>query len=173
MPDVSHKWSCSTLWPKWNSNNGTYSLTPFTNKSQHEFAKELIAYWVSFVRSGDPNTYSLPGSPYWPAWEIKNPITQNTDSAITNGKRMVLRQGRTAADIHSDSYSQNILSRQYASGSVVEEEPVTEFQRCRTISGMADRLHIWSPGQLHVRIWDHVGPWTSTESMNCFVIFGY
>lgn len=35
------------------------------NDSQQGFASELIAYWLSFVRSFDPNTFKLDKSPYW------------------------------------------------------------------------------------------------------------
>lgn len=30
-----------------------------------DFASELIAYWLSFVRKGDPNAHKLSRSPIW------------------------------------------------------------------------------------------------------------
>ncbi|KDR78647.1 hypothetical protein GALMADRAFT_223905 [Galerina marginata CBS 339.88] len=43
--------------------NGTTfnALSP----AESSFAEELIAYWLSFVRSGDPNTFKLSRSPVW------------------------------------------------------------------------------------------------------------
>ncbi|KAF9460346.1 alpha beta-hydrolase [Collybia nuda] len=44
--------------------NGTVSFTGLT-PTESSFASELIAYWLSFVRSGNPNTYKLARSPVW------------------------------------------------------------------------------------------------------------
>ncbi|KAJ7165538.1 alpha/beta-hydrolase [Mycena crocata] len=44
--------------------NGTGTFTPMT-PTETAFAEELIAYWLSFVRSGDPNTFKLARSPRW------------------------------------------------------------------------------------------------------------
>ncbi|KAJ8521512.1 hypothetical protein ONZ45_g1814 [Pleurotus djamor] len=35
------------------------------NEVETAFSKELIAYFLSFVRTGNPNTYKLPRSPIW------------------------------------------------------------------------------------------------------------
>ena len=60
--------------------NGTFTFTPLT-PSQQAFASELIAYWLSFVRTGNPNTYKLDRSPAWPAY------------SISGAARMVLTEG--------------------------------------------------------------------------------
>jgi hypothetical protein len=46
------------------------------------FASELIAYWLSFVRAGDPSTHRLARSPAWPAY-----------APAAGVHRMVLTQG--------------------------------------------------------------------------------
>jgi carboxylesterase type B len=104
-------------------NNGTYALTPFTTASQKSFAKELIAYWLSFVRSGDPNTYALPGSPKWPTW----------DNAKYLGRRMVLKQGGT---VELDEGGVR-----YVSGSKVEIVDGAEVTRCKEVNKLASRFH--------------------------------
>ena len=70
-------------------------------RTEQEFAKELIAYWLSFVRSGDPNTFKLPQSPTWHQYEA------------SNRARIVLQQGTPTL-----------------SGSYVETEANAERARC-------------------------------------------
>ncbi|KAI0364239.1 alpha/beta-hydrolase [Pilatotrama ljubarskyi] len=73
------------------------------------FASELIAYWLSFVRSGNPNTYKLARSPEWPLY--------------TPGRRerIVLQEGAST----------------HVSGSTTEEEPVQESRRCAFVASKA------------------------------------
>ncbi|KAG8907523.1 hypothetical protein FRC00_011766 [Tulasnella sp. 408] len=47
--------------------NGTVVFDPF-NPSEAAFAEELIAYWLSFVETGDPNSSKLDRSPQWPEY---------------------------------------------------------------------------------------------------------
>ncbi|KAG8954930.1 hypothetical protein FRC04_010414 [Tulasnella sp. 424] len=47
--------------------NGTTVFDPFT-ENEAAFAKELIAYWLSFVETGDPNLNKLESSPQWPEY---------------------------------------------------------------------------------------------------------
>ncbi|KAJ7646042.1 Carboxylesterase [Mycena polygramma] len=83
--------------------NGTGVFTPMT-PVENAFAEELIAYWLSFVRSGNPNTFKLSRSPVW---------TPYTDGAKS---RIVLQQDPL-----------NITTQ---SGSFLETESVLEGQRC-------------------------------------------
>jgi hypothetical protein len=39
------------------------------NASEKAFAAELIAYWLSFVRAFDPNTFKLDKSPTWESYQ--------------------------------------------------------------------------------------------------------
>ncbi|KAF9224779.1 alpha/beta-hydrolase [Gyrodon lividus] len=96
-------------WMMFNgSNTGFNGTTTFTFQTPAElaFASELIAYWLSFVRSGNPNTYKLDMSP---AWERYTP---------TNKVRMVLMQ---------DFQNQNLMT---VSRSYMEEQPTGEGSRC-------------------------------------------
>lgn len=108
--------------------NGTYAFTPFNSTSQSTFAKELLAYWVSFVRSGDPNVHRLEGSPIWPKWE--NGYVGGS-SASPKGKRMVLKEGSTTG-----------YRGKYQSGSRAEQEPAKELSRCHAVDALAPNLHI-------------------------------
>ncbi|KAI0795489.1 alpha/beta-hydrolase [Abortiporus biennis] len=81
--------------------NGTTTFTPMT-PVQRAFAEELIAYWLSFVRSGNPNTFKLARSPTWPGYDANEKL------------RVVLQQGPDPT----------------SSGSQIETEPNLESQRC-------------------------------------------
>ncbi|CCM02303.1 uncharacterized protein FIBRA_04393 [Fibroporia radiculosa] len=83
--------------------NGTTTFTPQT-PAELAFASELIAYWLSFVRSGNPNTYKLDMSPTWEQYAETVPI------------RMVLMQN-----------PQNLTN---VSGSYMERQPDLETVRC-------------------------------------------
>ncbi|KAH7928332.1 alpha/beta-hydrolase [Leucogyrophana mollusca] len=84
--------------------NGTTTFTPQT-PIELAFASELIAYWLSFVRSGDPNTYKLDMSPTWEPYTPASKV------------RIVLQQN-----------VQNITTE---SGSYMEEQPAPETERCQ------------------------------------------
>ena len=81
--------------------------------SEDAFAEELIAYWLSFVRSGDPNNFKLQRSPVWPAYTLDNKM------------RVVLQEPR-----------ENDTS---ISGSYVEGEPLVERERCEFVASKAWR----------------------------------
>jgi len=87
--------------------NGTTTFSPMT-PIQTAFAQELIAYWLSFVRSGDPNTFKLARSPGWTGY-----------SEATKLSRVVLQQGAVVSQ----------------SGSFVEGEPSLESKRCVFVAG--------------------------------------
>jgi len=52
--------------------NGTATYQTQTPAEQ-AFAEETIAYWLSFVRSGDPSKYKLSRSPSWPKYTTSSP----------------------------------------------------------------------------------------------------
>ncbi|KAF7350824.1 Aldolase-II domain-containing protein [Mycena sanguinolenta] len=87
--------------------NGSGVFTPMT-PVETAFAEELIAYWLSFVRSGDPNTFKLARSPLWPQF------------TTSNKARIVLQQDQ-----------QNITTQ---SGIFSETQPALEGQRCSFIA---------------------------------------
>ncbi|KII91820.1 hypothetical protein PLICRDRAFT_105475 [Plicaturopsis crispa FD-325 SS-3] len=90
--------------------NGTTTFTPL-NSTEQAFAQELVAYWLSFVRAGDPNVHKLARSPAWA------PYTSATKS------RIVLQQ----ADADESG-----------SGSYVELEPPAESRRCAFVASLVE-----------------------------------
>ncbi|KAF9460345.1 Alpha/Beta hydrolase protein [Collybia nuda] len=86
--------------------NGSATFTPL-KPVEASFASELIAYWLSFVRAGNPNTFKLPRSPIWPSY------------SVTNRNRIVLQQDLAGTTTHS--------------GSILEREVDPETQRCTVI----------------------------------------
>lgn len=88
--------------------NGTTVFTGL-NAVETAFSEELIAYWLSFVRSGDPNTFKLARSPFWPKYN--------------GGLRPVLQQDPNNSTTHS--------------GIFVEKEPADETKRCEFVLSKA------------------------------------
>lgn len=80
------------------------TMTP----SENAFAAELIAYWLSFVRTGDPNTFKLERAPTWPTY------------STAQSQRMVLTEGTVET-----------------SGSSVEAIPEKEQSRCAFVASKA------------------------------------
>lgn len=76
--------------------------------SEDAFAEELIAYWLSFVRSGNPNTHKLARSPAWPAYKA------------STAQRVVLTEGSAIK-----------------SGSTIETIPSAEVKRCAFVVSKA------------------------------------
>ncbi|KAK0494032.1 alpha/beta-hydrolase [Armillaria luteobubalina] len=89
--------------------NGTTTFSPMTAEEK-AFAEELIAYWLSFVRAKNPNTFKLKRSPVW------NGYTADSKDQI------VLQQNTTTA-----------------SGSFVELEPQKNGDRCRFVASKAEK----------------------------------
>ncbi|KAF9522501.1 alpha/beta-hydrolase [Crepidotus variabilis] len=89
--------------------NGSTTFQP-QSAANEAFAEELIAYWLSFVRSGDPNTFKLSHSPKWEIYK-------------SNTERIVLQQPEDGSVATSGSY--------------VEEEG-QDIQRCQIVERQAD-----------------------------------
>lgn len=79
---------------------GTAHYADFT-PSEDAFFDEFSSYWLSFVRSYNPNTYKLPRSPEWPTY------------TANNRTRVVLSEGTVNE-----------------SGSTVEQEEMSQTVRC-------------------------------------------
>jgi len=90
--------------------NGSTTFTKMT-PTEDAFAAELIAYWLSFVRSGDPNQYKLSRSPEWPQYK--------------GTSRIVLRQGPGTTTTVSSSF--------------VEKEPETDKTRCALVASQVEQ----------------------------------
>ena len=93
--------------------NGSTVFQPQSNKDK-AFAAELIAYWLSFVRAGNPNTFKLDRSPEWPAYSAGPPGTR---------QRITLEEP-AGADLA-------------VSGSAAEPEPELEAKRCAFVESKA------------------------------------
>ncbi|KAK0186160.1 alpha/beta-hydrolase [Armillaria mellea] len=82
------------------------SLTP----EQTAFSEELIAYWLSFVRAQDPNTFKLQRSPVWDHFSVEEK------------RQIVLQQNTTKT-----------------SGSFVELADEKEVVRCQFVAGKVEK----------------------------------
>ena len=96
-------------WMFRGTNMGLDGTTTFTNMtaSEEAFVEELIAYWLSFVRTHDPNTFKLERSPLWPQYTASSP-------------NIIVLQRPTGADANSTTVS----------GSVIEKQDDAETRRC-------------------------------------------
>jgi hypothetical protein len=94
--------------------NGSATFSQMT-PTENAFAAELIAYWLSFVRSGDPNQYRLSRSPEWPMYKSTS--------------RIVLQQGPLAG----------FTTTTTVSGSFVEGEPEPDKTRCALVASQVGR----------------------------------
>ncbi|KAH6909244.1 EstA protein [Coprinopsis sp. MPI-PUGE-AT-0042] len=107
-------WHASENWMMFKGSNtgvnGTATFTDFS-PAEDKFSKELIAYWLSFVRTGNPNAHRQPGSPVWPTY------------TLGNRARIVLQQAPDGAQ----------------SGSSVEKETEREVERCKLVVSQVDR----------------------------------
>lgn len=64
---VSHTVETSAIWGPENVNGGAPASYSTTNSATVPVAQ---AYWTSFIRSFNPNTHRLPGTPEWGAWTL-------------------------------------------------------------------------------------------------------
>ncbi|KAI0753315.1 alpha/beta-hydrolase [Daedaleopsis nitida] len=92
--------------------NGTTTFQPQSDLDR-AFAAELIAYWLSFVRAGDPNTFKLARSPVWPAY-------------TAHSQQRIALQEPAGTDTS-------------VSGSTAETEPALESSRCAFVASKAIR----------------------------------
>ena len=92
----------------------TNGSTTFVGLDEVEtaFSEELIGYWLSFVRSGDPNTFKLDRSPEWPDFSTNS--------------RTVLQQDPGNSTTQSGMY--------------VEEEPTSEVNRCAFVASKFEHM---------------------------------
>ena len=82
--------------------------------SEEAFAKELIAYWLPFVRTHDPNAFKLERSPLWPQY------------SASTAPNIIVLQRPAGADANST----------IVSGSIVEKQDDAETQRCDFVASI-------------------------------------
>lgn len=97
------------------STNGTKAFSP-QNPVETAFSHELIAYWVSFARSLDPNAHKLDRAPVWPSYSAEK------------RNRIVLNEAPAGSDYHA------------VSGSHIEVESETDANRCSLIASMVEEM---------------------------------
>lgn len=82
------------------------------NSTETAFASELIAYWLSFVRAGNPNSFKLARSPEWPSY------------STSDRQRIVLTEGPDQMNNETE----------FTSGSTTEVEGRAETEQCEFIA---------------------------------------
>ncbi|KAG7444734.1 alpha/beta-hydrolase [Guyanagaster necrorhizus] len=94
------------------SNTGYNGSATFSSMTPEEtaFSQELIAYWLSFVRAEDPNTFKLKRSPVWDRF------------SLGEKKQIVLQQNTTTM-----------------SGSFIELADEKEVARCQFVASKAEK----------------------------------
>ncbi|KXN83802.1 Acetylcholinesterase [Leucoagaricus sp. SymC.cos] len=95
--------------------NGTTGFLTL-NPSEIAFSEELIAYWLSFVRTQDPNTHKLARAPAWSSYSVEK------------RNRIVLNEAPEGADINT------------VSGSHAEIESQEEADRCSLIASLVGEM---------------------------------
>ncbi|KAK0222835.1 alpha/beta-hydrolase [Armillaria nabsnona] len=94
------------------SNTGYNGSATFSSMTPEEtaFSEELIAYWLSFVRAKDPNTFKLERSPVWDRF------------SLDEKRQVVLQQNSTTM-----------------SGSFVELADAKEVTRCQFVASEVEK----------------------------------
>lgn len=69
---VSHTIEVNAIWGPENTNGGA-PPSYYPGQSNYPIVAVVEAYWTSFIRTSNPNTYRLPGSPTWEQWTSSKP----------------------------------------------------------------------------------------------------
>lgn len=117
----------SELYSVWGNNNtdggdpGCIKLNstdPLSCATGSEIAQ---AYWISFVRSLNPNTFRLAGTPEWAAWTFEQPNRIVLDNAAASMEQM----GAAAGEVP------------------IGEPPMTQRQRCLSLTtNLSKRINL-------------------------------
>lgn len=68
---VSHTIEVNAIWGP-NNTNGGAPASYYQGGVNYPIVPVVQAYWTSFIRSYNPNTYRLPGTPEWEEWTTSN-----------------------------------------------------------------------------------------------------
>ncbi|KAK2601475.1 hypothetical protein N8I77_010923 [Diaporthe amygdali] len=117
----------SELYSVWGNNNtdggdpGCIKLNSTDPLSCATGAEIAQAYWISFVRSLNPNTFRLAGTPEWTAWTIAQPNRIVLDNAAASMEMMGAAAGEVA----------------------IGEPPMNQRQRCLSLTtNLAKRINL-------------------------------
>jgi acetylcholinesterase len=78
--------SQSSHWPSYNPGGINANVVPL-----------VMDYWISFIRSLDPNTYREPGSPYWENW-VSSSSSSSSPIPSLEAKRLRIQTNETAME---------------------------------------------------------------------------
>lgn len=117
----------SELYSVWGNNNtdggdpGCIKLNSTDPLSCATGAEIAQAYWISFVRSLDPNTFRLAGTPEWTAWTVAEPNRIVLDNAAASMEKM----GAAAGEVP------------------IGEPPMSQRQRCLSLTtNLSKRINL-------------------------------
>ncbi|KAF2813991.1 putative triacylglycerol lipase [Mytilinidion resinicola] len=85
---VKHTVEVNAIWGPENVNGGA---PPSYSTTNAPIVPVVQAYWTSFVRSFNPNTYRLPGTPKWEEW------------TLDGYQRLKFKPGETAMEVVPDN----------------------------------------------------------------------
>ena len=81
---MPHTVEVNAIWGPENVNGGA-PKSYYPNKTNAGIVPVVQGYWTSFIKSYNPNTYSLPGTPTWEEWTANG---QNWLVFQTNNTKM-------------------------------------------------------------------------------------
>lgn len=117
----------SELYSVWGNNNtdggdpGCIKLNATDPLSCSTGAEIAQAYWISFVRDLNPNTFRLAGTPEWAAWTVAEPNRIVLDNAAASMEKM----GAAAGEVP------------------IGEPPMNQRQRCLSLTtNLAKRINL-------------------------------
>lgn len=117
----------SELYSVWGNNNtdggdpGCIKLNATDPLSCATGAEIAQAYWISFVRSLNPNTFRLAGTPEWTPWTVEDPNRIALDNAAASMEKM----GAAAGEVP------------------IGEPPMNQRQRCLSLTtNLAKRINL-------------------------------
>ena len=68
---VSHTIELNAIWGP-NNTNGGAPTSYYAGGVNAHVVPIIQAYWTSFIRTYNPNTHRLSGTPTWEAWTVEN-----------------------------------------------------------------------------------------------------
>ncbi|KAH9845237.1 putative triacylglycerol lipase [Teratosphaeria destructans] len=68
---VTHTIEINAIWGPMNTNGGAPG-SYYAGEVNGAIVPVVQAYWTSFIRTYNPNTYRLPGTPLWEAWGVES-----------------------------------------------------------------------------------------------------
>lgn len=96
---VPHTIEVNAIWGPENVNGGA-PLSYYSNGTNANIVPVVQGYWTSFIRSYNPNTYRLPGSPIWGNW-----IESQKDRLVFRTNATAMEPVSQAERMHCDYFN--------------------------------------------------------------------